>query len=73
MDSEDDDVHTGLGPGGLGPPACLATMIWSTARTVLDASVANLIAHALVAMRSRMPFSWASRVPVLSSFCVAGC
>lgn len=47
----------GLGPGGLGPPACLATMIWSTARTVLAASVASLIAQLLVTMRSRMPAS----------------
>lgn len=60
---------TGLGPGGLGPPACLATMIWSTDRTVLAASVASLIAQLLVTMRSRMPASWASKIPVSSSFC----
>lgn len=62
-------VLTGLGPGGLGPPACLATMIWSTDRTVLAASVASLIAQLLVTIRSRMPASWASKIPVSSSFC----
>lgn len=66
------DLLTGLGPGGLGPPACLATMIWSTASTVLAASVANLMAQALVAMRSKIPASCASKVPVLFSFCQFG-
>ena len=61
--------HTGFGPGGLGPPACRATMIWSTERTVRAASVASLMAQFLVMSRSRMPSSLASSVPVLSSFC----
>lgn len=30
---------------GLGPPACLAIMIWSTLRTVATASVASFRAH----------------------------
>jgi hypothetical protein len=59
---------TGFGPGGFGPPACLATIIWSTDRTVLAASVASLIAQLLEIMRSRIPSSFASRVPVPSSF-----
>lgn len=58
----------GLGPGGLGPPACLATMIWSTDRTVRAASVASLMAHCLVTSRSRIPSFLASRMPVSSSF-----
>lgn len=59
---------TGFGPGGFGPPACRATMIWSTESTVRAASVASLIAQLLETMRSRIPSSFASRVPVLSSF-----
>ena len=59
---------TGFGPGGFGPPACRATMIWSTERTVRAASVASLMAQLLEIMRSRMPSFSASRVPVSSSF-----
>lgn len=59
---------TGLGPGGFGPPACRATMIWSTASTVRAASVASLMAQLLEIMRSRIPSSLASRVPLPSSF-----
>lgn len=59
---------TGLGPGGLGPPACRATMIWSTDRTVRAASVASLMAQSLEASRSRMPSSVASRMPSLLLF-----
>ena len=36
-----------MAPGarGLGPPACLAMMIWSTLRTVTAASAASRSAH----------------------------
>ena len=59
---------TGLGPGGLGPPACLATIIWSTERTVRAASVASLMAHCFVTSRSRMFSFSASSVPEPSLF-----
>jgi hypothetical protein len=59
---------TGLGPGGFGPPACRATIIWSTDRIVRAASVASLIAHCLLTSKSRIPSSSASRMPVLSWF-----
>jgi hypothetical protein len=62
---------TGLGPGGLGPPACFATMIWSTVRTVRAASVAILMAQCLEMRRSRMPSLAESSVPVSLEFCGA--
>jgi hypothetical protein len=43
-------------------------MIWSTLNTVLAASHASLMAHALDIIKSNIPLSLASSVPVPSSF-----